>query len=344
MDDIPDQETLQEWIEGHDLDRRDVLKAAALFTGWGWLFRNQLPTARNTDSRLTEAEEHASRLAEQLDGTDLRDPLMMSGLTPMVERTIETINDVLHDGTVTSGVWVAEKHRQVTTVLSILPGVDAPPSQSRPAARQARLDTVLTYYQSLTDVLQHVASTQRVLATVETPALYDGDHPDQALSSIIDLDAIETSIEASSRVGEHAANENSADSLLPDTEQVTAQLNTQVQIQRRFNTAIQTYLDTADLIETGARQHEQGNLDQANKRFHAAKDAIPEKVLESDRPYAISHDGPTLRDYATHFTKRSQGLTQLIAACDPDIDASTQNTRFNDGLTHLINARGVVKQ
>jgi len=342
MDEIPDPEALRKWVVERDLDRRDILIGAGVTGSGGWLFTHL--TVGNTDSRLTEAEERASTLADQLDDTDLRDPLMMSGLTPMVERTIETITDVLHDGTVTSGVWLAEKQRQVTNALSMLPGVASPPAQSRPATRQARLEAVLTYYRSLNDVLQHVASTQRVLATVEIPALYDRERPDHALSSIIDTDAIDTRIETTRSAGEQAGNEDSSLSLLPNTEQVAAQLSTQVQIQHQLSRAIQAYLDTAEFIETGALHHEQGELDQAKKRFRDAKAAIPEDVLESEQSYAVSHDGPTLRDYATHFTKRNQGIAQLIAACDPDIDASTQNTRFNDGLTHLIDARGVMSQ
>lgn len=344
MDEIPDQKALQEWVEERDLDRRDVLKGVALFTGAGWLVRNQLPTSNNTDSRLSDAEESATSLGNRLDETDLRDPLMMSGLTPMIESTIETIKDVLHDGTVTHGVWLGEKQRQVTNALSILPGIASPPEQSRLAKRMARLEATLTYYQSLNEVLQHVASTQRVLATIETPALNDGERPEHALSSIVDADAIETSNDEARSTGEQAMNEASAESLLPDTEQVASQLNTQIQIQTQLSLAIQAYLDTAEFIETGARQHEQGNLDQARDQFHAAKEAIPEDELESEQAYAISHDGPTLHDYATHFSKRRRGLDRLIAACDSEIDASTQNTRFNEGLSHLIDARGVMKQ
>ncbi len=342
MDESPNPEALQEWIAERDINRRDILKAIALFTGSGWLFRNQLPTAENTNTRLTEAEKSAAMAAERLGVTDLRDPLMMSGLTPTLERTIETVNEVIHDRTVTQGVWIAEKQRQLTSTFSSIPGIASPPTESRPAKRLARLKAVLTYYQSLNDVLQHVASTQRVLATIEIPALYDRERPEQAPSSLVDTDAIETANEEARSAGERAASKEPADTLLPETEQVATQISMQIRIQHQHSTAIQSYLDSADRFETGARKHEQGHLNQAKSQFRAAKEAIPDDILESELTYAISTQGPTLRDYATHFTKRRQGVNQLIAACKSEIDSSTQNSRFNKGLTHLIDARGVV--
>lgn len=104
MDEAPDRETVQEWVEEYDLGRRDVLKGILPVVGAGFVFRNQLPTSSNADSRLTDAEENATALVERIDVTDLRDPLLMSGLTPMVESTIDTINGVLHDATVTQSV------------------------------------------------------------------------------------------------------------------------------------------------------------------------------------------------------------------------------------------------
>ncbi|WP_226008337.1 hypothetical protein [Natrinema salinisoli] len=344
MDGTPDQEALQEWMEERNFDRRDILKAVAVFTGSGWLFRNQFPTSNNTDSRLSEAEKSAATLADRLNVTDLRDPLMMSGLTPMVESTIETISEVLHDGTVTQGVWIAEKQRRVASVLSIIPGIDPPPTQSRPAKRLAHLEAVRAYYQSLNDVLQHVASTQRVLEMIEMPALYDGERPERALSSFVDIDAIETANEEAKSAGERTASKESIDTLLPEIEDVATQLGMQVRIQNQHSTAIQSYLDSANRFESGARQHEQRHLEQAESQFRAAKEALSDNILESNRAYSISTHGPTLHDYATHFTKRRQGLNRLIAACKSEIDSSTQNTRFNQGLSHLIDARGVVRQ
>lgn len=342
MDEIPDQEALEEWIEERNLDRRDILKGVALFTGSGWLFRNQLPTSGNTNSRLSEAEESATTLADRLDVTDLRDPLMISGLIPIAERTIETISGILHDRTVTKGVWIAEKQRRVLRKLSIIPGIAPPSLQSRPAKRLSRLEAVLRYYQSLNDVLQHVASTQSALAPIEISALYDGERPERALSSLVKTDTIETVNGEAKSAGERAERERSAATLLPDTQQVAAQLSMQIRIQHQHSTAIQSYLDSADHFETGARQHEQGYLDQAESRFRAAKEAIPGHIVESELAYAISNNGPTLRDYATLFTERSQGLERLIAACKSEVDSSTRNTRFNEGLTHLIDARGVI--
>jgi hypothetical protein len=132
--------------------------------------------------------------------------------------------------------------------------------------------------------------------------------------------------------------------LLPATEEVAAQIRMQVRVQHQHSTAIQSYLDSASRFEDGAREHEQGNLDQAESEFRAAKEAIPAELLESELSYSISTHGPTLHDYATHFTKRRQGITQLIAACKSEIDSSTQNSRFNEGLSHLIDARGVISQ
>ena len=344
MDEAPDRETVQEWVEERDLDRRDVLKGILPVVGAGLIFRNQLPTSSNANSRLTDAEESATALAERINVTDLRDPLLMSGLTPMVEGTIETINEVLHDATVTQSVWIAEKQRNIANVLSVIPGIAPPPTQSRPATRVTRLEAVLTYYQSLNDALQYAASTQKDLATIEFPALYDGARPKQAPTDVLDSDVIETGNDEARKAGEQAVEEVSAESQLPEIEQVAAHITTQVQVQNQLSTAVQAYLDTAEFIETGARKHEQEKLDQARNQFRAAKEAIPEDVLNSDQPYAISHDGPTLRDYRTHFSNRRQGLDQLIAACDSEIDASTQGTLFNEGLSHLIDAREVVRR
>lgn len=207
-----------------------------------------------------------------------------------------------------------------------------------------RLEAVLTYYQLLNDALQYAASTQYDLSTIEFPALYDGERPEQAPPDIVDSDVIETDNDEARKAGNRAVEEVSAESLLPEIEQVAAHITTQVQIQKQLSTAVQAYLDTAELIEAGARQHEQGEFDQARNQFRAAKGTIPEDVLKSDQAYAISHDGPTLRDYRTHFSKREQGLDQLIAACDSEIDASTRGTRFNERLSHLIDARRVVRQ
>lgn len=344
MDESPDSDTIREWVAERDLSRRDVLKATAVVTGSGWLFRDQFPTAVNTDSRLTEAEESVVSVAEQLDVTDVRDPLMMSGLTPAVESTIETVNEVLQDGTVTQGVWIAEKQRQLTSILSNIPGIAPPPIRSRPPKRFARLDAVLPYYRSLNDVLEHAASSQRVLEAIEMPALYDGERPEQAPASLVDTDALETANKEARSAGERAASEISTDTLLPATEKVAGQISMQVRVQNQHSTAIQSYLDSANRIEDGARQHEQGNLDQAKSEFRAAKEAIPVELLESELSYSISRYGPTLRDYATHFTKRRQGISQLLAASKPELDSNTQNSRFNEGLSHLIDARGVVSQ
>lgn len=342
MDKIPDQETLHELVEEGDLTRRKILIGAGLAGPGGWLVIES--TLDTTGSRLTDAEESAITLADGLNETDLRDPRMMSGLTPMIDSTIETINEVLHDSTVTRGMWLAEKERQLTNMLSNIPGVASSPAQTAPAKRMARLEAALTYYESLNDVFQHAAATQRVLATIETPAIDDRERPEQPLSSIIDIPPLKTSNEEARSVGEQATTEAAVEALLPDTEQVAGQLSTQIQLQTQFSKAIQAYLDTAEFIETGARQHEQGKLAQARSQFHAAKEALPTAVLESEQAYAISHGGPTLEDYATHFSKRGRGLDQLLAACESEIDASTQNARFNAGLSQLIDARGVMKQ
>ncbi|WP_143416473.1 hypothetical protein [Halobacterium hubeiense] len=343
MDEGPDQELLPEWITERDFNRREVIGGTiALFTGIGWWCNNQFPTAGNTNARLSEAEKSAATAAERVNVIDLRDPLLMSGLTLTVERAIESINDVLHDGTVTYGVWIAEKQRQFNSLLSTIPGVASPPTESRPAKRLARLEAVLPYYRSLDDVLHQVASTQRILATIEDPALYDGERPDQPPSNFVDIDSIDAANKAAKSAGERAAREENADSLLPDTEQVASQINLQARIQQQHSTAIQSYLDSAERFESGARKHEQGQMDQAESQFRAAKESIPDDILESELPYAISHHGPTLRDYATHFTKRRQGINRLIEACESGVDSSTQNVRFNKGLSHLIDARDVV--
>jgi hypothetical protein len=344
MGDSPDPDTLREWIAERDFTRREVLTAIAAVTGSGWVFRDQFPTAGNTDARLTEAEESAESVAERLEVTDLRDPLMMSGLTPAVERTIETINEVLHDGTVTKGVWIAEQQRQLTSILSIIPGIASPPAHSQPAKRLARLEAVLSYYRNLDVVLEHAASTQRILKAIETPALFYGERPEEALSSLVDTAAIEAKNKNTRRTGERVASDISEDRLLPATEEVAAQISLQVRVQHQHSTAIQSYLNSASHFEDGARQHEQGNLDQAESEFRAAKEAIPAELLESGFSYSISTHGPTLHDYATHFTKRRQGITQLIGACESEIDSSKQNSRFNKGLSHLIDARGVISQ
>lgn len=344
MDESPDPDTLREWIAERDFTRREVLTAIAAVTGSGWVFRDQFPTAGNTDARLTEAEESAASVAERLEVTDLQDPLMMSGLTPAVERTIETINEVLHDGTVTQGVWIAEKQRQLTSILSSIPGIASPPAQSHPAKRLARLEDVLSYYRTLDDVLKHAASTQRILEAIERPALFYGERPEQTPSSLVDTAAIEAKNKNTRRVGERVASDTSVEMLLPATEEVAAQISMQVRVQHQHSIAIQSYLDSAGHFEDGARQHEHGNLDKAMSEFRAAKESIPPELLESELSYSISTYGPTLRDYATHFTKRRQGITQLIAACESEIDSSTQNSRFNEGLSHLIDARGVISQ
>ncbi|MFO8114289.1 MAG: hypothetical protein R6U01_02830 [Halorubrum sp.] len=344
MDEVPDRETAQEWAEEHDIGRRDVLKGILPVIGGVWVFRNQLPTSSNAGSRLSDAEDSATALAERLTVTDNRDPLAMSGLTPMVEKTIETIDEVLHDGTVTKGVWIAEKRRQVADALSILPGVASPPAESRPKTRVARLEAALTYYQSLNEVLQYAASTQRELATIESPALDHGIRPEQTPPSIFDTDEMDTRAEETRKTGERLVDDVSTDSLLPDTEQVAAQLTAQAQIQYQLSTAVQAYLDTGELIQTGARWHEREKLDKAKDQFHAAKEQIPEAVHESDPGFAISHDGPTLHEYRTLFTMRGEGLDQLITACSSEVDANKQATLFNAGLSHLIDARGVIEQ
>lgn len=344
MDDPLDHETCQDWVEEHDWSRRDLLKATTLLTASGWAIRNQLPTSHNTDARLTDAEESAATLADRLDNTDLRDPLTLSGLTPLVESTIETITAVLHDRTVTYGVWIAEQQRAITQVLSIVPWIDPPPQQSRPAKRVDQLEAALTYYQALNDTLQHLAGTHRVLATLETPALHTGDRPDQPLSNIVDPDTIHPLTENARKTGAQAASNEATASLLPNTAATATQLSTQLQVQIQHRTAIQAYLNSAARLKTGAQHHEQRQFDQARTQFQTAIETIPQTIPEEIHPYAISTNGPTLHDYHTLFAKRRQGLEQLIAACNPDTDFSTQNTRFNNGLTHLIDARDVLKQ
>jgi len=344
MDEGPDLDTLRDWIGERDLTRREVLTAIAAVTGSGWVFRDQFPTAGNTDARLAEAEESASSVAERLEVSDLRDPLVMSGLTLAIERTIETINEVLHDRTVTQGVWIAEQQRQLTNILSNIPGIASPPAQSHPAKRLARLEDVLSYYQNLDRVLEHAASTQRILEAIERPALFYRERPEQPPSTFLDIATIEAKNKNTRRTGERVSSDTSVDMLLPATEEVATQISMQIRVQHRHSTAIQSYLDSASHFEDGARQHEQGNLDQAESNLRAAKEAIPAELLESELSYSISTHGPTLRTYATHFTKRKKGITQLIAACESEIDSSTQNSRFNEGLSHLIDARGVISQ
>ena len=344
MDEVPDRETVQEWAKEHDIGRRDVLKGILPVVGGGWIFRNHFPTSSNASSRLSDAEESATRLAERLDVTDLQDPLVMSGVTPMVEGTIETITEVLGDGTVTTAVWIAEKRRQVVNALSILPRVAPPPAESHPAARMTRLEAVLTYYQSLNEVLEYAASTQRDLATIEPPALRDGVRPERELPSILNINVMETGVEETRNIGEQAIEDVPIDSLLPDVEQTAAQLTAQAQMQYHLSTAIQAYLDTGELLENGARQHEQREFEKAKNQFRAAKERIPEAVREPNKSYAISHDGPTLNKYHTLLSTRGDGLDQLIAACSSEIDANERATLFNEGLSHLIDARGVIEQ
>lgn len=344
MDEVPDRETVQEWAEEHDIGRRDVLKGILPVIGAGWVFRNQFPTSSNARSRLSDAEDSATGLAERLTATDLRDPLAMSGLTPMMESTIETIDGVLHDGTVTKGVWIAEKRRQVADALSILPGIAPPPAESHPTTRVARLKAALAYYQSLNEVLQYAASTQREVAAIESPALNHGIRPEQAPPNILDTDEMETRAEETRKTGDRMVDDVSTDSLLPDTERVAAQLTTQAQIQYQLSKAIQAYLDTGELIQTGARWHEREKLDKAKEQFHAAKEQIPEAVHESDQAYAISNDGLTLHEYRTLLTMRGEGLDKLITACSSEVDANKQAALFNAGLSHLIDARGVIEQ
>ena len=343
MDEVPDRETLQEWAEEHDIDRRDVLKGILPIVGGGWFFRNEFPTSSNASSRLSDAEESAIRLADRLDITDLRDPLAMLGLTPMVEATIDTINDVLNDGTVTTALWIAEKRRQAVNTLRILPGVAPPPAESHPAIRVTRLEAVLTYYQSLNEILQYAASTQRELAAIEEPALRDGVRPEHAPQSIFDADEMEAAAEETRKIGEQAVDDLSVDSVLPDIEQAASQLVTQTRIQHQLSTTIQAYLDTGELVQTGARRHENGKLKEAKDQFQAAKDWT-DRVGESDQAYTISHDGPTLSAYCTLLSMRDKGINKLITACSSEIDADERANLFNQGLSHLIDARGVLEQ
>lgn len=342
MDDIPDRETLEAWAEKHDIGRREALIGIGGLLGTGWLSKDQLPTSRNTDSRLSDGEDSAASVAARIDGTDLRDPLFISGLVPMVESCIETLSTVLQDGTVTHGVNIAEQQRQVAQALSVLPGVASPPAQSRPAKRMARLEGVLAYYQSLNQVLQHLASTQSALHAIEPAALYEGERPEH-LSNIVDVEAIEAINKEAQSTGVRAIEGGSGSPLVPDIEKVTSDLGTQAKIQNQHSVAIEAYLATGERFGTGARQHEVGEFDSAKDRFRAAIEAIPSAVIESDYAYAISMHGPTLAEYGTHFEKRRRGLDRLVDACESRIELATRNSRFDEGLSHLIDARGVIR-
>lgn len=342
MDDVPDREALQAWVEEHDLGRREALFAIGGLLGTGWLSKDQLPTSRNTDSRLSDGEDSAASVAARIDDTDLRDPLFISGLVPMVESCIEALSTVLQDGTVTHGVNFAEQQRQVVQALSVLPGVASPPAQSRPAKRKARLEGVLAYYQSLNEVLQHLASTQSALQAIEPAALYEGERPEH-LSNIVHVEAIGATNEEAQSAGVRAIEGESGNPLLPDVEKVASDLGTQATIQNQHSLAIKAYLDSGECFETGARQHEIDEFDSAKDRFRAAIESIPSAVIESDYAYAISTHGPTLGEYGTHFEKRRQGLDQLVGACESGIELATRNSRFDQGLSHLIDARGVIR-